>query len=176
MVPNGVRPPQDPPKAAKATKADKFFSAQTVPFDLSVDPWWSVIVSGLPRTLQRPQGRKGHKGRNLFLAQTVSFHQSVNPLWSLMVPDCVGPTRDPPKASKGRKGRQILFGSNGSFRPKRRSLVVPDSIGPPRDSPVASRPQRPQRPKPFNQKKFGQRLMEFMGLLEKSAMTKLFIQ
>ena len=83
MVPNGIRPPQDPPKATKAAKADKFFSAQTVPFDLSVDPWWSLTVFGPPRTLQRPS--KAAKVDKFFSAQWVPFDLSVDPWWSLIV-------------------------------------------------------------------------------------------
>ena len=66
MVPNGVRPPQDPPKATKAAKADKFFSAQTVPFDLSVDPWWSLIVLGLPGTRHEINGIHGLTGKKCY--------------------------------------------------------------------------------------------------------------
>ena len=43
MVPASVRPPQDPPTASRPPKARQgqfFFSAQMVPFNLSVDPWW----------------------------------------------------------------------------------------------------------------------------------------
>ena len=67
MVPNGVRPPQDPPKAAKA---DKFFSAQTVPFDLSVDPWWSLMVFGPLGTLLEFMSLTEISPMTIFLGQT----------------------------------------------------------------------------------------------------------
>ena len=111
MVPNGVRPPQDPPKATKATKADNFFSAQTVPFDLSVNPWWSLIVSGLPGTLQRPQGRKG---RQFFSAQTVPFDLSVDPWWSLIVSGLPG-TLQRPQGRKGHQGQNLFLAQTVSF-------------------------------------------------------------
>ena len=59
VVPDGVWPPPGPSSGLEAIKGrprPKFFLAQTVPFDHSIDPWWSLMVSGLPRTLQRPQG------------------------------------------------------------------------------------------------------------------------
>ena len=59
---------QRPPKAAKA---DKFSSVQTVPFDLSIDPWWSLTVFGPPRTLQRPP--KAAKAEKKISAQSVPF-------------------------------------------------------------------------------------------------------
>ena len=58
--------PRDPPAASnghKGRKGRNFFLAQTVPFDPSVDPWWSLIVSGLLGTLQQPHGRKGRNNQ-----------------------------------------------------------------------------------------------------------------
>ena len=74
-------------EAIKGRPRPKFFLAQTVPFDLNVNPSWSLPVSAPPRTLLRPQSR-------------------------------LRPTE-----------AEILFGSNGSFRPQCQSLLVP---GPPR--------------------------------------------
>ena len=134
MVPDSVGSPWDPPAALKGHKGRKgrnFFLAQTVPFDPSVDPWWSLMV---PDSVGPPQdppaasnGHKGLKGRNFFWlkqrllnaalgqnffsAQTVPFDLSVNPWWSLIVSGLPGTLQRP----QGRKGRQFFFSSNGSF-------------------------------------------------------------
>ena len=102
MVPNGVRPPQDPPKAAKATKADKFFSAQTVPFDLSVDPWWSMIVLGLPGPSSGLKAAKATKAKIFFWLKRFLFTKAsipYGPLWSLTVSGL-------PKTLQRRQGRK----------------------------------------------------------------------
>ena len=80
-------------RPSKAGRGRIFFLAQTVPFDLSVNPWWSLKVSGPLRTLQRPRGRqKASQGRNFFLAQTVPFDLSINLWLSLTVSGPPGPS------------------------------------------------------------------------------------
>ena len=73
MVPDGLRPPQDPPAASRPSKAGRgeiFFLAQTVPFDLRVKPvgvysifgsqnlWIICIMSLRSRSEQRRRAKR----------------------------------------------------------------------------------------------------------------------
>ena len=58
-------------KVVKAAKAAFYFFGQMVPFDLWVNPWWSLTVSGPPRTLQRSP--KVTRPLRLFKLKTLQY-------------------------------------------------------------------------------------------------------
>ena len=130
-IPDGPWWSSAPPAASRPSKAGRgrnFFLAQTVPFDHSIDPWWSLTVSGPPGPSSGLEAIKGQPRPNFFLAQTVPFVHSIDPWWSLMFSGLPGTLQRP----QGREG-QIFLGLICSFWPLHWSLMVSDSVGPPQD-------------------------------------------
>ena len=109
MVPDGVRPPQNPPAASRPSKAGRgriFF------LDSNDSFWpqhWSLVVpDGVwpPRTLQRPWGHQRPAEAEIFFGSNGSFWPQH---WSLVVPDGLWPPQDPPAASRPSKVGQDQF-------------------------------------------------------------------
>ena len=86
-------------RLSKAGRGRNFFLAQTVPFDHSIDPWWSLTVSGPPGPSSGLKAIKGKPRPNFFLAQTVPFDHSIDPWWSLTV-------SGPPRTLQRPRGHQ----------------------------------------------------------------------
>ena len=84
MVFGPPRTLQRPRGHQRPLEAD-FFLAQTVPFDHSIDPWWSLTVSGPPGPSSGLKAIKGRLRPKFFLAQTVPFDHSIDHWWSLTV-------------------------------------------------------------------------------------------
>ena len=66
-------------RLSKAGRGQIFFLAQMIPFDPSVNPWWSLTVSGPPGPSSGLEAIKGQPRPNFFLAQMIPFDPSVNP-------------------------------------------------------------------------------------------------
>ena len=64
-------------RLSKAGRGRNFFWAQTVPFDLSINPWWFLPVSGPQNTPAASRLLKA--SAKFFLFQTVPLDLSVNP-------------------------------------------------------------------------------------------------
>ena len=77
MVPDGVRPP-GPSSGLEAVKGQKFFWAQTVLFDHSIYPWWSLTVFGPPGPSSGLEAVKGWLRPKFFLPQMVPCDLSVD--------------------------------------------------------------------------------------------------
>ena len=127
-------------EAIKVQPRPKFFLAQTFPFDLSVDPWCSLTVSGPLRTLQRPRGCQRPTEAEIYFWLKRLF------LTSASIPDvpCQCPASSGPSSSleaiKGRPRPKFFLAQTVPFDLNvNPSWSLPVSA-PPQDPPAASKP------------------------------------